>query len=141
MMVDTSKLTLKSDLEAPMAVDMTIHLEDQPGKLAEMGEALGAAHVNIEGICGFRCEESGHVHILVENADSAKRALESAGFTVEEIRDVLVKDIVDRPGELGGIARRLAQESINLELLYLTASMSLVIGVDDIERARHVLDI
>jgi hypothetical protein len=77
----------------------------------------------------------------VENADSAKRALESAGFTVEEIRDVLVKDIVDRPGELGGIARRLAQESINLELLYLTASMSLVIGVDDIERARHVLDI
>jgi hypothetical protein len=128
-------------MERPMAVDLTIHLEDEPGNLAAMGEALGAAHVNIEGICGFRCGDSGHVHILVENADSAIRALESAGFVVEEVRDVLVKDIVDRPGELGGIARRLAEENINLELLYLTASMSLVIGVDDIERAYRVLDL
>lgn len=124
-----------------MAMDLTIYLDDKPGTLAAMGEALGAAHVNIEGICGFRCGEIGQVHILVENADSAKRALDSAGFNVEEIREVLVKDIVDRPGELGGIARRLAEANINLELLYLTASMDLVIGVDDTEHARRVLDL
>ena len=105
-----------------MAVDMTINLEDEPGTLAAMGEALGAAHVNIEGICGFRCGEKGEVHILIENAESARRALSSAGFKVEAVREVLVKDIVDRPGELGGIARRLAEANINLELLYLTAS-------------------
>lgn len=124
-----------------MSVDLTIHLEDRPGSLAEMGEALGAAHVNIEGICGFRCDDRGHVHILVENADSARRALNSAGFEVEDVREVLVKDIVDRPGELGGIARRLAEAGINLELLYLTASMNLVIGVDDLSQARKVLEL
>ena len=124
-----------------MAVDLTIQLEDQPGTLAALGEALGAAHVNIEGICGFRCGDKGEVHILVEHADSAKRALESAGFVVETVREVLVKDIVDRPGELGGIARRLAEANINLELLYLTASMKLVIGVDDIERGHKALDL
>lgn len=124
-----------------MAVDLTVHLKDEPGSLAAMGEALGAAHVNIEGICGFRCGGAGHVHLLVENGDSAKRALNSAGFKVEDIRDVIVKDIVDRPGELGGIARRLAEAGINLELLYLTASMKLVIGVDDTAKARGVLDI
>jgi hypothetical protein len=124
-----------------MTMDLTIHLDDKPGTLAAMGEALGAAHVNIEGICGFRCGDIGLIHILVENADSAKRALDSAGFRVEEIREVLMKDIVDRPGELGGIARRLAEANINLELLYLTASMALVIGVDDIDKARIVLDL
>jgi hypothetical protein len=124
-----------------MAVDMTINLEDEPGTLAAMGEALGAAHVNIEGICGFRCGEKGEVHILIENAESARRALSSAGFEVEAVREVLVKDIVDRPGELGGIARRLAEANINLELLYLTASMNLVIGVDDIEHGRRALDL
>ena len=124
-----------------MAVDLTIQLEDQPGTLAALGEALGAAHVNIEGICGFRCGDKGEVHILVEHADSAKRALESAGFVVETVREVLVKYIVDRPGELGGIARRLAEANINLELLYLTASMKLVIGVDDIERGYKALDL
>jgi hypothetical protein len=124
-----------------MAVDMTIKLKDEPGTLAALGETLGAAHVNIEGICGFRCGEKGEVHILVENADSARRALSSAGFQVEAVREVLVKDIVDRPGELGGIARRLAEANINLELLYLTASMNLVIGVDDIEQGRRALDL
>ncbi len=124
-----------------MAVDLTVHLKDEPGTLAAMGEALGAAHVNIEGICGFRCGDTGHVHILVENPGSARRVLSSAGFEVEEVRDVIVKDIVDRPGELGGIARRLAEANINLELLYLTASMKLVIGVDETEKALRVLDL
>ncbi|MDF1499237.1 MAG: hypothetical protein P1P76_02060 [Anaerolineales bacterium] len=131
----------KGIMEVLMTKDLTILLDDQPGALAAMGEALGAAHVNIEGICGFRCGEVGQIHILVENAESAQRALDSAGFKVQEIREVLVKDIVDRPGELGGIARRLAQANINLELLYLTASMALVIGVDDTEKARRVLEI
>jgi hypothetical protein len=124
-----------------MSVDLTVHLQDEPGTLAAMGEALGAAHVNIEGICGFRCGDAGQVHILIENPDSARRALKSAGFKVEQVREVIVKDIVDRPGELGGIARRLAEAGINLELLYLTASMKLVIGVDDTEKARGVLDL
>lgn len=33
--------------------DLTIVLEDKPGTLAHVGEILGHAGVNIEGLCGF----------------------------------------------------------------------------------------
>ncbi len=52
---------------------------------------------------------------------------------------MLVVSIEDRPGELGGIARQLAKASVNINLLYLTAGMELVIGVDDFEKAQSAL--
>ena len=123
-----------------MAKDITVHLEDKPGTLAKMGEALGQAGVNIDGICAVTCEDVGVVHILVEDASAARLALEGAGLEIKAENEVLVVDIVDRPGELGGgIARRLASAGINLNLLYLTASMDLVIGVDDLEAARSAI--
>jgi len=122
-----------------MAKDLTIHLEDRPGALAEMGEALGKSVVNIDGICGVSCEGVGVLHILVEDAVAASSALKEAGFDVQAERDVLVVNIVDRPGELGDIARKLANAGINLDLLYLTAGMDLVIGVDDLEKAQSAL--
>ncbi|MEE9513119.1 MAG: hypothetical protein V3V46_03490 [Anaerolineales bacterium] len=122
-----------------MAKNLTIHLEDRPGALAEMGEALGKSVVNIDGICGVSCEGVGVLHILVEDAAAAHSAIERAGFKVQDERDVLVVNIVDRPGELGDIARKLANAGVNLDLLYLTASMDLVIGVDDLEKAQSAL--
>jgi hypothetical protein len=122
-----------------VAKDLAVHLEDKPGMLAKMGEALGKASVNIDGICGVTCEGVGVIHILVEDATAARQALEEAGLEIVGESDVLVVDIVDRPGELGGIARRLASAEINLNLLYLTASMDLVIGVDNLEGARAAL--
>jgi hypothetical protein len=122
-----------------VTVDLTVHLEDKPGMLAKMGEALGKAGVNIDGICGVTCEGVGIIHILVEDALAAREAMEAAHLEIEDESEVLVVDIVDRPGELGGIARRLATAGINLNLLYLTASMDLVIGVDDLEGARAAL--
>jgi hypothetical protein len=122
-----------------MAKNLTIHLEDRPGALAEMGEALGKSVVNIDGICGASCEGVGVLHILVEDAAAARSVVEQAGFEVQIERDVLVVNIVDRPGELGNIARTLANAGVNIDLLYLTASMDLVIGVDDLEKAQSAL--
>ena len=122
-----------------MAKNITIHLDDHPGALAEMGEALGKSVVNIDGICGVSCEGMGVLHILVEDAAAARSAVEDAGFEVQAERDVLVVNIVDRPGELGNIARKLANAGINLDLLYLTANLDLVIGVDDLEKAQSAL--
>jgi hypothetical protein len=57
-----------------MAKNITIHLDDHPGALAEMGEALGKSVVNIDGICGVSCEGVGVLHILVEDAAAALTA-------------------------------------------------------------------
>lgn len=116
--------------------DLTVILEDHPGTLAAMGEALGKAGVNIDGLGGFAVEGKGMLHILVEDAAAARRALKGAGIEVGEERDVLILDVDDRPGELGKVCRRLANAGVNINLLYPTTGGQLVFGVDDLEKAR-----
>jgi hypothetical protein len=122
-----------------MSKDLTAVLEDRPGSLAKVGEALGKAGVNIEGICGMTVEGKGLVHILVEDAIKARRALEANHIQVSGEREVLVLEVEDRPSVLGNIARRLANVGVNIQLAYLATSTRLVIGVDDLEKARTAM--
>ena len=84
-----------------MTKDLTVILEDRPGTLADIGEALGKAGINIDGLCGFPCEGKGVLHILVEDTAAARRALEEIGLEVRGERQVLILELEDRPGALG----------------------------------------
>ncbi len=119
-----------------MTKDLTIVLPDRPGTLADVGEALGRAGINIDGFCGFPCEGVGVLHILVEDADAARSAIKGTGYDVRDERSVLVIEVEDRPGELGKITRRIADAGVNIDLVYLATSNRVVIGADDLEKAR-----
>jgi hypothetical protein len=125
-------------MEAIMAKDLTLMLEDRPGTLADMGEVLGKAGVNIDGMCGFANQGKGIIHILVEDATAARKALESAKIQVQEERDVLVLNITDRPGEFGRLCRKIAKAGVNINLSYLTTNTRLVLGVDNLDKARSI---
>jgi hypothetical protein len=120
--------------------DLTVQLEDKPGTLATAAEALGKAGINIEGICGFSVQGKSLGHILVENAANARRALESAGARVTEEKDVLVTEIEDRPGSLGKLTRKIAGAGVNLNLVYLATNTRLVIGADNLAKARGAIE-
>ena len=110
--------------------------EDRPGTLAEACEALGRAGVNIEGCC----EIEGYFHVLVEDVNAARRALEDCGCDVGRETDVLVVDVEDRPGAAGELLRRIADAGVNIEFIYLTVTgPRLVIGAEDVEKARAAL--
>ncbi|MGH2676870.1 MAG: ACT domain-containing protein, partial [Actinomycetota bacterium] len=59
-----------------MATALTVRIEDRPGELARVGEALGDAGVNVDGFCGTTAGGQGEIHLLVEDAASARSALE-----------------------------------------------------------------
>jgi hypothetical protein len=118
-----------------MASDLTITLENRPGKLADLGEALAAAGVNVDGMCGVTAGSSGEIHILVEDAGAARAALEGAGIPVDGVREVLVLSVEDRPGTLGSVTRRIADAGVNIDLVYLAAGTRLVIGADNPAKA------
>jgi hypothetical protein len=48
----------------------------------------------------------------------------------------LILDIEDKPGELGKITRSVADAGVNTDLLYLAANQQLVLGVDNLDKAR-----
>jgi hypothetical protein len=125
-----------------MATDLTIILDDRPGELARLGEVTGAAGVNIQGLAAFTGEGRGVIHVLVDD-DKAARAVEElrrAGMGIADQREVLVVDVVDRPGSLGELARELAEANVNIELAYTTfGGVKLVIATEDLDNARAAL--
>ena len=62
--------------------DLTIRLENRPGALAEMGEALGGAGVSVEGGGAFLFGDAGIAHFLFEDGAAARIALEAKGMEV-----------------------------------------------------------
>ncbi len=126
-----------------MARDLTVVLQDRPGELARLGEATGQAGVNIHGMCAFTGEGHGVIHLLLDDDAAApgRRALEEAGMGVADDREVLVIDVADKPGTLGGLARALGEANVNIELAYTTfGGIKLVIATDDVDSARAALD-
>jgi hypothetical protein len=126
----------------PMAKDLTVVMENRPGKLADLGEATGRAGVNIEGLCAMVGDGKGFIHILVDNAAVAREALEAAGIDVADERDAVIVDLHDKPGAMGEIARDLAEAGVSIDVAYtIFSGVRLVVVTEDIEKARAALDL
>jgi len=120
-----------------VARDLTVRLtEDRPGALAGVVQALSRSGVNVEGIA----EIEGVVHVLARDPGAARTALRSGGYEIERELEVLVMPMTDRPGELTMIIQRLAEASVNVRFVYLATSTRVVIGTDDVMRARATLE-
>ena len=123
--------------------DLTISLEDRPGTLADAGEALGKAGINIEGFAGMAVGGRGVMHVLVDDAAGARAALEGAGITIEREDDPLVLNIVPaeaaRPGALGTMARRVADAGVNVTAIYIATGDRGVCITGDNEKAKAAL--
>lgn len=119
--------------------DVCIKLEDRPGALAEMGEALGRADVSVEGGGGFVVGGAGVMHFLFEDGHTARKVLEAARIEVIAVREVLVQRLrQDTPGQLGMIARRMADAGVNIEVVYSDHEHQLILVVDKPEQGRAV---
>ena len=121
--------------------DLAIVLENRPGALAEMGEALGRAGVSIDGGGAWVVGGEGVAHFLFSDGAAARRALETAGIRVVDERDVVVQRLKQGvPGQLGKLTRRMAQAGVNIEVLYSDHDHQLILVVDDPARAREVAE-
>ncbi len=104
-----------------------------------MGEALGSAGVSIEGGGAFVVAGNRVAHFLFEDGPAARAALEAADFTVLDEREVLIQRLnQDEPGQLGKLARRMANAGVNIETLYSDHAHNLILTVDNLSRGREV---
>ena len=115
-----------------MAIDLTVGLLNQPGTLLRATNTLGRAGLNIDGACGFVCDGQGVFHVLVDDAERARRALIDAGLEIRAERAVVVTTVENRPGGAAAILRRVSDANVNIDLLYVTVDGQLVLGGDDV---------
>jgi hypothetical protein len=139
-----ASLTVAYKLEDARIVlmkDLAILLENRPGALADMGDALGNAGISVEGGGAWVVDGKGVAHFLVEDraAARARSALEAAGIRVLAERDVVILKLKQaQPGQLGDLSRRMAQAGVNIEVLYSDHNHQLILVVDDLHKARAV---
>jgi len=121
--------------------DLIVNLENKPGTLAQLGEALGNSGINIEGVCAMAGADgaAGEVHILVQSAQMAREALADAGIECGGERDVEIVSVVDQPGEMGRHLRKIADAGINVDLVYLATSTRLVLASSDVDGLRRAM--
>ncbi len=121
---------------------ITILVEDRPGALADICEAFGRSGVNIKAISAEGLGEAGVIRIVTADVNTATRALDREGFSYRVAEIVSIR-LPDKPGELGKVTRRLADEEINIQYIYILGkdkgATDIALRVDDVENARIVL--
>ena len=128
---------------AKILTQLSVHMENRPGALAELTEALTEAGVNILAISVPDTGEFGTVRILPHKALEAREALQEGGFPHAAV-DVLAVELPHRPGSLAQMARLLADEHVVIRYAYATipegAEQSMcILRVDDIHKAEKIL--
>jgi hypothetical protein len=119
-----------------------VELENSPGSLAELSEALGERGVNIVGVAGMTWNDRGAVGIITNNDATARAFLEEREGAYREV-ELVAAGLEDRPGSLALASRRLADHGVNI-LAAMTTSMlgskvTIAFAVDDAAAAREAL--
>lgn len=100
-----------------MVMQLTVFLENTPGRLAGLTRALGNAGVNMRALMVADTAEFGVVRIICDRPETARRALESAGFSVS-VTNVIAVEVPDRPGGLADVLEVIGSAGANVEYAY-----------------------
>lgn len=121
--------------------EFSLTLDDRPGTLAKVTDAIAKAGINIEGYCAVPSGKEGKGTFRVVTKDPAKTrtALEAAGFKVQDEHDAAIIEVEDRPGVVAQIFRRLADSELNVGPTYSITQNRIVISADDFSKLRETL--
>ncbi|MEM0372325.1 MAG: hypothetical protein QXO69_00565 [archaeon] len=119
---------------------ITINVENKPGEVYRVCDALGKRGINITSL--FGSGGGRFIKLLTEDEKSTIKALEQAGFKASS-DDILIIKIPDKAGELAKVMAKLAFARINVNSLYLITREKdkavLGVEVDDLEKAKKLL--
>jgi hypothetical protein len=123
-----------------MPTEIVIPLDNKPGALAKVTEALGKAGLNLEGIGYVTGAARGVLRIIADDTDAALAALKKAKIKAKPAHEVLEVRLSDVPGALAGVARKLAKARVNIDAFYVVGAdggqLRCVFAVDKLDKAR-----
>lgn len=118
--------------------EFTIYVKNRPGSLAHVCDVLYRNGVNVESLATEGTREDGTIKMITTDVSTTKRAFdkERIKYTID---NAFVVKVLNRPGELVKVAKKLAAAGISVVSIYLLGEGRFAIRVDNAERLREVL--
>jgi hypothetical protein len=126
-----------------MASQVTVFVENRPGRISKITRELGNEGINIRAITISDMGEYGLINLITNDPDRTAQVLSSKGFSVSR-KQVIAILMEDRPGGLADISEFLLRSGINISnaygfILERKDRAVLVLEVEDYERAETLV--
>ena len=122
---------------------LSVFIENKPGRLAEITEVLAEADIDIRAISVADTSDFGILRVIVDKPKEAVAALKQHGMTVS-LTNVIAVGIDDEPGAFSKAVRLLADEGFDMEYMYAFISRDkgkafVIIRMNNGQKAAEVL--
>ena len=122
---------------------LSVFLENRPGRLAALCRTLAEAGVNLSTLTMAETGEFGLLRLITPDPDKAREVVERAGYAAT-VTEVVALQVPDRPGGLASVLQVLEPHGISVEYMYAFAmragaDAAMVFRFDDMDRALSVL--
>lgn len=122
---------------------LSVFVENKPGRLAAVIEALGNNGINMSALSLADTSEYGILRVIVDNPEAASELLKKIGVVVK-ITTVLAVPMDDTPGGLSKILDIFLKNEINVDYMYAFVGKAankavMVVKVSDVKKAEDAL--
>ncbi len=122
---------------------ISVFLENQPGRLTKPCAALASAGINIFTISLADTQNFGILRIIVQDWQKACKVLEKSGAVIKTSEVIAIK-VPDTPGGLSEILHVLEQAGINIDYMYVCTTKRgrnniLILRFDKVDQAVQIL--
>jgi hypothetical protein len=127
-----------------LATQLALFLDNRPGTLERVCDALSEAKINIYAIATSDTVDHSVVRMVVSDPGRAMSVFEEHGTLVVET-DVLMIEGDNKPGSLAKICSRLSAAKVNIEYCYCATPPDarkglLILRVNNAKKAMKVLN-
>lgn len=122
---------------------ISIFLENSPGRLQDTTKALGDAGINLRALTLSESADYGVLRLLVSNIDKARQIMMEKQFPAR-IDEVIAVEIKDQAGSLAEILKPINDANLSVRYMYAFSGFAdnravMIFSFSDIDKAIEVL--
>ena len=127
----------------PTQKQITVFLENRPGRLAQVLSELARQKINLVALSVMDKHEHGVLRLVTENPAATAKALQGLNVSFTE-SDVLTVELRNQPGALAHVCETLAHEHVNIDYAYCSSGgrngkVYGIFKVSNVDKAQRVL--
>ena len=104
--------------DVKLAKEIVVAQKNKVGILANISKVLADAGINIHGVAGYAVDNDVKIMLVTEDNLRATDALKKSGYESVKENEVVVAELINKPGALKSFTAKLAAEGIDMKYIY-----------------------